>query len=104
LLEVDFTYDFATADEYIAAVSPMAEQWTAVPGLLWKVWTLDAETKRAGAVYLFENAEARQAYLDSELAAAVANHPALSDFRVAPYTIMAAETLITHGPMSMAGQ
>ncbi len=104
VLEVDFTYDFATADEYIAAVSPMAEQWTAVPGLLWKTWILNPETKRAGAVYLFESAEARQAYLDSELAAAVANHPALSDFRVAPYTIMAAETLITHGPMSMAGQ
>ncbi len=104
VLEVDFTYDFATADEYIAAVSPMAEQWTAVPGLLWKTWILNPETKRAGAVYLFESAEARQAYLDSELAAAVASHPALSDFRVAPYTIMAAETLITHGPVGLAGE
>ena len=61
VLEVDFTYNFATADEYIAAVAPLAEQWAAVPGLLWKTWTLNAETKRAGAVYLFESAEALSA-------------------------------------------
>ena len=70
----------------------MAKQWTAVSGLVWKVWILDPETKRAGAVYYFENTKARQAYLDSELAAAVAGHPALSDFRVVPYQIMAEET------------
>ena len=80
VLEVDFTYNFATADEYIAAVSPMAPQWAVVPGLVWKVWILNPETKRAGAVYYFESTKARQAYLDSELAAAVAGHPALSDF------------------------
>ncbi len=101
LLEVAFTYNFASADEYIAAVSPMAEQWTAVPGLIWKIWTLNPETKRAGAVYLFESAEARQAYLDSDLAKAVATHPALSDFAITPYAVMAAETLITHGPVSV---
>ncbi|MFN8440629.1 MAG: YdhR family protein [Caldilineaceae bacterium] len=99
LLEVAFTYDFATADEYIAAVSPMAEQWAAVPGLLWKIWTLNPETKRAGAVYLFESAEARQAYLDSELAAAVANQPHFSDFAVTPYGVMGAESRVTNAPL-----
>jgi hypothetical protein len=68
-------HKLATVDEYIAAVSPMAKQWDAVPGLIWKTWTLNADTERAGAVCLFESAEARQAYLDSDLAAAVANHP-----------------------------
>jgi hypothetical protein len=81
----------------------MAEQWAAVPGLVWKLWTLNPETKRAGAVYLFESAEARQAYLDSDLAAAVAGHPALSDFLVTPYQVMAEETAITHGPVGIRG-
>lgn len=99
ILEVAFTYDFATADEYIAAVSPLAEMWNAVPGLRWKTWTLNPETKRAGAVYHFESAEAAQAYLDSELGQAVANHPNFSEFDVHLYNIMAAETLITHGPV-----
>lgn len=82
----------------------MAEQWTKVPGLVWKLWTLNPETKRAGAVYYFESAEARQAYFDSDLAAAVAGHPALSDFLVVSYQIMAPETMITHGPIGIHGR
>ncbi len=99
ILEVAFTYDFATAEEYIAAVSPMAEQWNAVPGLIWKTWTLNPDIKRAGAVYHFESAEAAQAYLGSDLGQAVATHPNLSEFDVTIYNVMAAETLITHGPV-----
>lgn len=99
ILEVAFTYDFATAEEYVAAVSPMAEQWNAVPGLIWKTWTLNPDTKRAGAVYHFESAEAAQAYLDSDLGQAVATHPNLSEFAVTIYNVMAAETMITHGPV-----
>ena len=99
IIEVAFTYDFATADDYITAVSPLAERWNAVPGLRWKTWTINPDTKRAGAVYHFESAEAAQAYLDSELGQAVANHPNFSEFDVHIYNIMAAETLITHGPV-----
>ena len=99
ILEVDFTYDFETAEEYIAEVSPLAEQFAAVEGLIWKAWTINEETQRAGAVYLFASAEARTAYLESDLAAMVASHPALSDFRVQEYAVMAAESLITHAPV-----
>jgi len=99
VLEVAYTYDFANADVYVAAVSPLADKWTAVPGLIWKTWTLNPETKRAGAVYLFESAEARQAYLDSDLGQAVATYPHFSDFAITSYTVMAAETAITHGPV-----
>ncbi|MCB0083964.1 MAG: YdhR family protein, partial [Caldilineaceae bacterium] len=99
ILEVDFTYDFDTAEEYIAAVSPMADAFAAVDGLAWKAWTLNVEEKRAGAVYLFESADARTAYLESDLAATVASHPSLSDFRVQEYAIMRAESIVTHAPI-----
>jgi hypothetical protein len=39
-----------------------------------------------------------QAFLEGELAAAITSHPALSDFVVTPFTIMADETMITSGP------
>jgi len=79
ILTVTFTYDFATADEFVAAVSPTTKMWNAVPGLVWKTWKLNAEPKRAGAVYNFESAKAAQAYLESELAA-VATHPNCQTF------------------------
>ncbi len=99
ILEVDFTYDFESSEAYIAEVSPLAEAYAAVEGLRWKAWTINEETQRAGAVYLFASAEARTAYLESDLAAMVASHPALSDFRVQEYAVMAAESLITHAPV-----
>lgn len=96
VLDVSFTYAFDTADEYIAEVSPMSEMFAAVPGMVWKTWTLNPETKRAGAVYLFENPEIRQAYMDGELFGAVKSHPALSDHRIRTYDVMRAESLATH--------
>ncbi|MBX3051881.1 MAG: YdhR family protein [Caldilineaceae bacterium] len=99
VLDVTFTYDFDSADEYIAEVSPMAEMFAAVPGLVWKTWTLNPETKRAGAVYLFENPEIRQAYMDGELFGAVKSHPALSDYRIRTYDVMRSESLVTHAPL-----
>ncbi len=102
VLDVDFIYDFDTADEYIAEVSPMAEMFAAIPGLVWKTWTLNPETKRAGAVYLFENPEIRQAYMDGDLFAAVKGHPALSDHRIRTYDVMRSESLVTHAPLRAA--
>ena len=99
ILEVDFTYDFDTAEEFIAEVSPLAEAYAAVEGMRWKIWILNEAEKRAGAVYLFESADARAAYLASDLAATVASHPALSDFRIQEYAIMAAESMVTHAPV-----
>jgi uncharacterized OsmC-like protein len=98
ILEIDFTYDL-TAEEYVAAVTPLAEQFAAVDGLAWKIWTQNTAQNRAGAVMLFRDDAARQAFLDSELAATVMEHPALSDFRIASYAVMGAETRLTHGPV-----
>ncbi|MFZ1754254.1 MAG: YdhR family protein [Caldilineaceae bacterium] len=104
VLDVTFTYDFDSADEYIAEVSPMAEMFAAVPGLVWKTWTLNPETKRAGAVYLFENPEIRQAYMDGELFGAVKSHPALSDYRIRTYDVMRNESLVTHAQLRGDGE
>lgn len=96
VLDVTFTYDFDSAEEYVAEVSPLAEQFAAIPGLVWKTWTLNPETKRAGAVYLFEDAAVRQTYMDGELFGAVKGHPALSDHRIRTYDVMRSESLITY--------
>ena len=104
ILDVTFTYDFDSAEEYVAEVSPLAEQFAAIPGLVWKTWTLDPETQRAGAVYLFEDSAVRQAYMDSELFGAVKGHPALSEHRIRTYDVMRSESLVTYANLrSMEG-
>ena len=103
MLQVDFDYNVST-DEYIAEVSPMADQFAAVDGLRWKTWILNDDEERAGAVYFFDSPEARAAYLDSELAAAVAGHPALSDFRVVPFDVMTEPSMATYAPIGMVSE
>ena len=98
MLQVDFDYNVST-EEYIAAVSPMAEQFAAVEGLRWKTWILNEDERRAGAVYFFDSPEARAAFLESELAAAVGAHPALSDFRLASFDVLAEPSRVTRGPI-----
>jgi uncharacterized OsmC-like protein len=98
LLDITFSYN-VPVDEFQAAVSPLAEDFAATDGLLWKIWALDEENSQFSGLLLFEDAAAMQAFLEGELAAAVTGHEALSDFVVTPYTIMADETMVTSGPI-----
>ncbi len=98
LLDITFTYNVPT-DEFQAEVSPLAEQFAAADGLVWKIWALDEENSRFSGLLLFEDDAAVQAFLEGELAATITGHPALSDFEITPYSIMAAETMITGGPL-----
>lgn len=99
LLDVEFTYDFDTAEEYIAEVAPLAEQFAAIPGLVWKVWTVNPEEKTAGAAYYFADAESLEAYMESELFGAVKSHPALSGHEISPFQVMAEESTVTYAPI-----
>ena len=98
LLDITFTYNVPTED-FQAEVSPLAEQFAATDGLLWKIWALDEENSQFSGLLLFDDAAAMQAFLEGELAAAVMEHPALSDFEVTPYSIMGEETQVTRGPI-----
>lgn len=98
LLRINFKYKGPTAD-FRATISPLAEQFAAVKGLRWKLWGLDEAGSSFSGLLFFDNDDALKAFLQSDLAKTVTTHPALSDFAVTSYSIMAAETAITHGPV-----
>ena len=91
LLQLNFRFS-TTADEYEEAVSALAEDFAAVPGLRWKVWLMNESESEAGGIYLFK----------SELAAMVLAHPALSEFSAKPFDVMDGLTAITRGPVQEA--
>jgi hypothetical protein len=101
IMQLNFKYDVSTED-YTSAVDPLAEQFAAVPGLRWKIWMINEDEAEAGGIYMFEDDAALQAFLESELAAAVTTHPALRDFSVKPFKIMEKLTAVTRGPVQMA--
>ncbi|MBX3000207.1 MAG: YdhR family protein [Caldilineaceae bacterium] len=101
ILEVEFTYNVDT-EEYLTLASDFAEAFLSVDGMLWKLWKINADESRAGGVYLFKDAAARQAYLDGDLFAAVQSHPSFSDFRIHAYDVVRDESILTHAPLMAA--
>ncbi len=98
ILQLNFKYS-VTAAEYAGAVSPLAEQFAAVDGLIWKIWMINAEEGEAGGIYYFKDEASLQALLESSLAATVTGHPALSDFSVKQFDVMDEVTAVTRGPV-----
>jgi hypothetical protein len=61
VLIFDFPND-AFGPERTEALKPLAEDIAGQHGLLWKIWTEEPATGRAGGVYLFESRAAADAY------------------------------------------
>ena len=98
LLQLNFKFNVPRAD-YEGAVSPLADQFAALPGLRWKVWIINEAESEAGGIYLFDDEASLKSYLDSDLAAGVMNHPALSDFNAKTFAVMDEVTAVTRGPV-----
>lgn len=62
VFQVDFPKDGPFGEESFNQMKEVAEGIAAQPGLTWKIWTENPETKEAGGVYLFEDMAAAQAY------------------------------------------
>lgn len=98
VLQLNFKYD-ASEEDYIRAVTPLGEKFAAIPGLLWKLWMINADDTEAGGIYLFENAGHLQSFLESDLAAAVTSHPAFREFRVKTFDVLQGQSIITRVPI-----
>jgi hypothetical protein len=101
ILQINFKFHVSQTD-YETAVTPLAEPVAAVPGLIWKVWLMNAAEQESGGIHLFENSQALEAYLSSDLVAGFASNPALSDFSVKQFEVMAGVSEITRAPMGTA--
>jgi hypothetical protein len=98
ILQLNFKFSVTKA-EYEQAVSPLADQFAAVDGLIWKVWIMNEAESEAGGIYLFDNESSLKAYLEGPLAATVKNHPAISDMSAKLFDVMDNVTAITRGPV-----
>ena len=98
ILQINFNFN-VTPTELADAFGPLAEPIAAVPGMRWKVWSLnEAESEFAG-IYLFDDAESVKAYLEGEIIAGVMKHPALSNINAKTFGTLEEFSAITRGPI-----
>ena len=68
LLQVDFPFDGPFGQEMTDSMKELAESIAKEPGLIWKVWTENPATKEAGGIYLFEDSDSADKYLEMHTA------------------------------------
>lgn len=68
ILQVDFPTPGPFGAEMSEALKGLAESIAKEPGLIWKLWTENADTGEAGGIYCFESLETLNAYKDMHAA------------------------------------
>jgi hypothetical protein len=86
--------------EYEQAITPLAQAVADVAGLLWKIWLLNESSQKAGEIYLFEDEDAANAFLNGPLVAQVKSAPSITDLCVAQFGVLNTLTAITRGPIT----
>lgn len=68
LMQIDFMMEGPFGEEMSTAFEGLAKDISAEEGLVWKIWTENAQTKEAGGIYLFSDAQNAQRYLEKHTA------------------------------------
>ena len=85
-------------EEYLKQmVEPDAPILANVNGLISKVWLVDEEKNTFGGFYLWETKAAMEAFMHSDLVAAVVSRPFLKNVSSVDYTVNETASKITRG-------
>jgi hypothetical protein len=103
ILIVNFNLDGLSEQEFRASCDELAPVFAAVPGLASKVWLADRAEGIFGGVYTFESANALDAYLQSDLFAAIGATPGLVNISVRRFGVLEGPTRVTRGLAQPAG-
>lgn len=63
LLQIDFPYNGPFKEDFTTMMSDLAKDIANEKGLIFKLWTENEDTKEAGGIYLFDNLEDANRYL-----------------------------------------
>ena len=98
---VTFHLSGLSKQEYEELCDQLAPAFSAMPGLITKVWLADDESNTYGGVYLWRDRASYDAYLESDIFKGVGSHPSFSNVESAVYGILDSPSAIT-GAMALA--
>ena len=96
VLQINFKFNISPA-KLAEAFGPLAESIAKVPGLRWKIWSLNAAESEFAGIYLFDDAESAQAYLEGPIITALGENPALSDINAKQFDVLDDFSAVTRG-------
>ena len=85
---INFTLVGMTEEEWRGAGRGMASRYSALPGLLAKIWVANRESNRYGAVYLWRDRAAMEEFNASEFMDRIKSHPNYADITLADFVVL----------------
>ena len=101
ILQVNMNFSVPRADLEEAWLG-VAQPISATPGLLWKIWLINEKTQEAGGIYLFESADAANAYVGGPIVAGLKASPAVSNISAKMFDVLSEHSAITRAPLTAA--
>ena len=98
ILQINFKFSITPA-ELMEGFAPLVEPIANVPGLRWKVWSLNEAEREFGGIYLFDDQASANAYLAGPIVAQLGQHPALHDITAKQFDVLEAPSAVTRGPI-----
>ena len=92
---VNFSLDGLDPADYEKHCERVAPDFAAMPGLIAKFWLADPESNTYGGVYLWQNRNAYQAYVTSDIFAGTIANPHLLGVTSRDFGILEAPSEIT---------
>jgi heme-degrading monooxygenase HmoA len=92
---INFNLEGISHDDYLAVCDEVAAFFAEVPGLSSKAWLSDPEGNTYGGVYTWENREAMEAFVESDLAKGVAGNPNFANFSSKDFSVLEGPSKIT---------
>lgn len=97
LLQVDFKIAGPFSPEMAEMMVELAKSINNEPGMIWKIWTQNPANQLGGGVYLFEDEQSAQNYL--EMHSARLTKMGITDIRGVIFDINEPLTEINKGPV-----
>jgi hypothetical protein len=97
---VNFNLKDMTDAGFRSMANEVAPAFASVPGLLGKIWIADAGKNTYGGVYLWEDAGAMQAYVDSDLGKGVVSNPNFANLTSRDFEVLSGPTMSSGGPVA----
>jgi hypothetical protein len=98
ILQINMTYhgsQIELEESFAQAVGAIAS----FPGLAWKIWIINDETKEAGGLYCFDSETALTQYINSPIIAHLKTNPMVSNLQIKEFGAIAPLTAQTRGPI-----
>ena len=94
---INFKLKEVSRQDYEGTCNEIAQAIWDLPGLQSKHWLADEVSNIYGGVYIWENKDAMQRYLESNLFSQVANNPSFENVSSRDFEVLEGPTRITRG-------